>query len=186
MRLIVAVVFLLVASPAFSIEPPCEYIKTEVNTTKAPTLYFRWQSCSKEYWCIRTKPEYLSTLPVGSGWENAVEYLTRKAVIAPPLTQDERNLCFAGLTLPTWKVAAHSSYTTRPLFDGDKYEACLANQAITDKTQCNTKPHWVQFGSVAVGTSCEPKVIRSSGGSITYHYTTNAGKVRGLSVCKLQ
>lgn len=169
-----------------AIETPCEFAKVEINSTKSPTIYLRWQSCTKEYWCVRSKPEYMANLPVGQGWENALEYLTRKAVIAPPLTQDERNLCFAGLKLPVWKVAAHSSYTTRPIFDGAKYESCLSNQSIADKNLCNAKPHWVQMGSVAVGTNCESKVVRNSGGGITYHYVTNAGQVRGLSVCKLQ
>ena len=186
MRLLVAILLLIVSLPSTAFEPPCNYSSAQTNASKAPNLYFRWQSCDKQYWCVRVTPQQMSNLPPGTDWENALEYLTRKAVVAPPLTQDERNFCFAGLTLPKWKVAAHSSYTSRPLFDGAKYESCLSNQAITDKNLCNAKPHWVQLGSVAVGTNCESKVIRNSGGSITYHYTTNAGRVRGLSVCKLQ
>lgn len=177
---------LVVAGPSFALQPPCDYGKAEINTTKAPTLYLRWQACDKQYWCVRTKPEYLSGLPVGQGWENAIEYLTRKAVIAPPLTQDERKLCFAGVQLPTWRVTAYSTYDSRPLFDGAKYEACLGNQQITDKGVCNLKPHWVQIGTVAKGSACETRAVRISGGGIEYHYTTNAGGVRGLSVCKLQ
>lgn len=179
-------VLALLPAVSFAVDPPCDYSKMQVDARSAPTLYFRWQACNKEYWCVRVQPEYLSELPKGSGWENALEFLTRKAVIAPPLTAAERTKCFGDLVLPAWKVAAYSTYTTRPLFDGAKYEACLTNTTITDKTLCNAKPHWVQLGTVAVGTGCEPRTVRNSGGGITYHYTTNAGGVRGLSVCKLQ
>lgn len=187
LMLYVLILTLLMPAPrAFALEPPCNYVRAEINTSKAPTVYMRWQSCDKRYWCVRTKPEYFSNLPVGQGWENALEYLTRKAIVAPPLSQDERNLCFAGLVLPTWKVAAYSAYESRPLFDGTKYESCLSNQQIIDKGSCNLKPHWVQIGTVAKGTACETRPVRISGGGVEYHYTTNAGRVRGLSVCRLE
>lgn len=176
----------ILSAPVFAIDPPCDYGTVQVDARAAPTLYFRWQACSKEYWCVRVQPEYLSQLTPGAGWESALEFLTRKAVVAPPLTAAERAKCFGDLVIPTWKVAAYRTYASRPLYDGTKYEACLGNAAIADKALCNAKPHWVQLGTVAVGTGCEARVVRDSGGGITYHYTTNAGEVRGLAVCRLQ
>lgn len=186
MKILILLCLALLPGVSLAIDPPCDYGTVQVDARGAPTLYFRWQACSKQYWCVRVQPEYLSQLTPGSNWENALEYLTRKAVVAPPLTTAERDKCFAGLVIPTWQVAAYSSYPTRPLFDGAKYEACLANAAITDKTLCNAKPHWVQLGTVARGTGCEARIVRNSGGGITYNYVTNAGNVRGLSVCRLQ
>lgn len=184
--IVLAIIMLMASLTANALQPPCDYGKAEINTSKAPTVYLRWQACDKQYWCVRARPEYFSNLPVGQGWENALEYLTRKAIVAPPLSQDERNLCFAGVQLPTWRVAAYSTYDSRPLFDGTKYESCLGNQQITDKGVCNLKPYWVQIGTVAKGTACETRPVRISGGGVEYHYTTNAGRARGLSVCKLQ
>lgn len=84
-----------------------------------------------------------------------------------------------------WKVAP-LAVGSRPLYDGQKYEACKNNISITDKNLCNSKPHWVQIGSVAADgiTPCESAKIRDLTINQEYHYTTNAGGIRGLTVCK--
>lgn len=79
-------------------------------------------------------------------------------------------------------IAATSTGTTRPMFDIAKYQACQIDPNITDKNKCTVAPYWVGVGNVAVGTPCEPPIIRGSGAN-EYRKTTN-GTVSGAAGCR--
>lgn len=154
----------------------------EINTTELPNKgYVRmqpgvWQTViiGKQdcYWVDFTR---LSEAP-RVGWKSAWNYIFEDLVPTvgnPPLTPEQEITCRIGQPVINYVVKANGTRITRPLFDG----------ALWLSTR-DTIAQWKQIGSIEVGKSCEPLIIRQT--TYEYRYCTSAAGIRGLTASSQQ
>lgn len=93
---------------------------------------------------------------------------------------------------PSWKVAVNNDAPDRPMKSGPVYEACLVDNAVTDKKLCDAPPYWVDLKSgstvqrAKVGEPCEDKVVKTYTTKQSWHYSKSTAGIRGLVVCELR
>jgi hypothetical protein len=195
------IISMLICGAALAADPPFWPTAGKVQmradwTDGTPkTLYARWANPDKldEWYCMRFDSKNLGMAPKEFTDIEAIALDIALHGGISALSDAEKTKCFANL--PTfaqpvvqWKVAANGTAVDRPMYDGNKYQSCTVNPAITDKTLCNSSPYWIALKDqrAKIGIDCETSVIRPSTTKLSYHYTTNANAVRGLTLCEVK
>jgi len=198
MRKIILLMF--VCATAFAADPPFwpsagrVQMRADWTDGTPKTLYARWANPDKldEWYCMRFDTKNLGNMPKDFTNIEAISLNMFVHGANPVLSDAEKAICFSNLPTfapPTvqWKVAVNGIAIDRPMYDGNKYQMCRLNPDITDKLLCNSAPNWVALKERAkVGIDCETPTIRPNTTKLSYHYTTNANAVRGLTMCEVK